>query len=47
MRYTHNLASPQFQGYITDDIQSGLYDSYIELGDEIYDWIEDHFEGED
>ena len=44
MRYTHNLGSPKFQGYLTDDTPDELYDEIVELGDEIYDWIEDHFE---
>ena len=49
MRYTHNLGSPRFQGYLTPGISPEREEQLVLLGDMIYDYIEDIFEqpGED
>ena len=47
MRHLANLASPNMQGYITDDTPQEKQDALIELGWDIYDWIEEKLEIEE
>ena len=43
MRHTHNIASPKMLGYLREDLSQAVHDRIVELGDEISDWVDDHF----
>ena len=47
MRHTHNIASPKMLGYLDEDLPKTVYDRIVELGDDILEWVEDHFGSED
>ena len=46
LRHLHNLASPEWQGYITPAIPYRRRDQLNELSDLIQHYIDDHFEDE-
>lgn len=55
IRHTHNLASAQWQGYLRKwdhslnqyvPVRGEREDAILELEDMIFDYVEDHFQGE-
>ena len=47
MRTTHNLGSSRWQGLLNDDTPYDLENNILQLEDDIVDWINDHFVGDD